>query len=119
MPTANLKNLINNAKNIDNTKITVNPAPPPRRTSRDSLRLAAGFLRFKLDKIQGKTSECVRNIQYNELSETLTVEFQARGTYQYFNVPISEAAGFISSSSKGTYFNLHIRDRYNYERVSA
>lgn len=85
--------------------------------SRDTLSAAAGFLEFRLKVAQGKESQCVRNIDYDEFTGELTVEFQERGTYKYFNVPLSEMANFVGASSKGTYFNYYIRNNYSYERI--
>ncbi len=85
--------------------------------SRDALNTLSGFLEFKLRAKQGVGSECVKNVEYDEFTGELTIEFQERGTYKYSNFPLTEMASFIGSSSKGTYFNLYIRDKYSYERV--
>ncbi len=85
--------------------------------TRDTLSAAAGFLEFKLKTKQGLGSECVKDVQYDEFTGDLTIEFQERGTYVYHDFPLTEMAQFIGASSKGQYFNLYIREHYSYERV--
>lgn len=63
-------------------------------------------------------SECTKTISYDSSTQELTIEFQERGTYKYSNVPADEYLGIKGASSHGTYFNLYIRDRYNFERIS-
>ena len=43
---------------------------------------------------------------------TLSIWFHGSGRYDYYNVPEQVYRGLLSASSKGTYFNSHIRDRY-------
>jgi lysyl-tRNA synthetase class 2 len=62
-------------------------------------------------------STCVANHSYDPETQELTIEFQARGTYRYSEVPLDEAETFAAAGSLGTYFNLYIRDRYPYERI--
>lgn len=63
-------------------------------------------------------SKCVANVDYDLESEMLTIEFQARGTYQYSGVPLDVYVDFSTAGSQGTYFNLYIRNTYSYERVA-
>lgn len=66
-------------------------------------------------------STCVRAITYYPFEDGLTgqleIEFMQRGTYIYHDFPVDEFANFNQASSRGIYFNLYIRDRYNYERI--
>jgi hypothetical protein len=62
-------------------------------------------------------SECTNTISYDAIKQELTIEFKARGTYKYSEVPADEYLGLKEASSHGTYFNLYIRDRYPYERI--
>lgn len=85
-------------------------------------------LRDLLDKTArgGHASRCVQSFDYDLESETLTIEFPGNepgarggaGTYEYTGVPLSEFVNFAQAGSLGTYFNLYIRDRYSYNRVS-
>lgn len=63
-------------------------------------------------------SECTKSISYDSSNNELTIEFQERGTYKYIGVPADEYLGLKGASSHGTYFNLYIRDRYDYERIA-
>ncbi len=62
-------------------------------------------------------SECVASLNYDGDTEELTVEFHERGTYKYFNFPFTEWILFNDAMSRGTYFNLYVRDRYSFERI--
>lgn len=64
------------------------------------------------------SSTCVATYTYHPDDEQLEIEFQERGTYVYYSVSLDEYANFNGASSKGTYFNLYIRDRYEYERIA-
>lgn len=66
-------------------------------------------------------SDCVAETSFVPTSETsgeLTVVFQKRGTYIYIDFPIDEWLLFNNSSSRGTYFNEYIRDRYTFQKVA-
>lgn len=43
---------------------------------------------------------------------TLSIWFHGSGRYDYYNVPEHVYRALMSASSKGTYFNNHVRDRY-------
>ncbi len=66
-------------------------------------------------------SECVAAtgwVPTSEFEGELTIAFQHRGTYKYYNFPVDEWLLFNNASSRGTYFNLYIRDHgYSYERI--
>jgi hypothetical protein len=63
-------------------------------------------------------SRCVANVDYEPETQVLTIEFQQRGTYVYRDVPLDVFVDFADSGSQGRYFNLYIREKYSYERVS-
>ncbi len=63
-------------------------------------------------------SECTKSIAWNSETGDLTIEFQNRGTYKYSGVPSDEYLGLKDAASHGTYFNLYIRDRYEFERIA-
>ena len=63
-------------------------------------------------------SECVASVDYDPESEQLTIVFHARGTFVYYDFPIHAWVEFNGAGSRGTYFNLYIRDAgYEYERI--
>jgi lysyl-tRNA synthetase class 2 len=59
-------------------------------------------------------SSVIRRYAYDPAKRELVIEFTTSRLYVYFNVPEAEAARFAAASSKGRYFNLHIRDRYGF-----
>jgi len=67
---------------------------------------------------QSVISTELRSVGYDEDRRTLEVEFHRGGTYCYFDVESSVNAELMSTSSKGRYFNTHIKDRYSYQRVA-
>jgi hypothetical protein len=63
-------------------------------------------------------STAVNDVEYNPETLEMTVIFQHRGTYKYYDIPLDVYVDFADSSSQGTYFNLYIRNYgYNYERI--
>jgi predicted HAD superfamily hydrolase len=58
-------------------------------------------------------STAISRIRYDERSRGLYVTFKDSGhTYRYDGVPQPVYLEFMSASSKGVYFNAHIKDRY-------
>lgn len=77
-------------------------------------------LRQLLDKSPNpRDSMCIESLgEYNPETGDMIVNFQQRGSYRYFNVPIEVFVEFGGAYSMGTYFNLYIRDQYSFERIS-
>jgi hypothetical protein len=63
-------------------------------------------------------SSVIAKIDYETARARLTVTFTTGRVYQYFLVPADVAAAFATAFSKGTYFNLNIRDRYAFRDVT-
>jgi hypothetical protein len=63
-------------------------------------------------------SSAVQSIGYELEHSRLTVVFTSGRTYQYYVVPVHVAQEFKAASSKGTFFNTRIRDRYHYREVT-
>ena len=59
------------------------------------------------------TSSNIRSIGYDSTSETLEVEFTSGDVYQYAGVHVNEYEGVLRATSKGTYLNARIKDRYS------
>ena len=58
------------------------------------------------------------SVGYDPNSKTLEIEFKISGrVYQYCNVPEDVYQSLMQASSKGRYFNAHIKDIYSYTRV--
>lgn len=67
-------------------------------------------------------STCVGSHNYNVETEELTITFVGPpnggpGTWVYSGVPLHEYYNFNNSSSRGTYFNLYIRNQYEATKV--
>jgi len=65
-------------------------------------------------------STAISRIAYRPKSATLLVWFRDSGEcYRYFDVPAVIYRAFVAAASKGRFFNLHIKDRYDYCRKVA
>lgn len=56
-------------------------------------------------------------VGYDPATETLTIEFNDGGLYEYYNVPQRIYEGLMRDSSKGGYFHRFIRDSYNTHKI--
>ncbi len=64
------------------------------------------------------TSSAIASIGYEESSGTLEIEFRTGTVYRYENVPENVYQGLVTASSKGLYFDQHVRDAgYSYTRI--
>jgi len=65
-------------------------------------------------------STAISRIAYRQGTSTLCVWFRESGEcYRYFGVPPAIYRAFAAAASKGRFFNLHIKDRYDYCRKAA
>ena len=64
-------------------------------------------------------STVIRAAHYDPDREVLDILFTTGRRYLYRRVPVAEADAFRAAFSKGRYFNLHIRDRYEFVEVSS
>ena len=63
-------------------------------------------------------SSNISSVGYSESDRTLEVEFHGGRVYQYFYVPASAYGGLLNAGSKGSYFYAHIRNTYQYRRLT-
>ena len=56
------------------------------------------------------SSSPIVSIGYDEVSETLEVEFKSGLVYQYLNVPARIHARLMDAPSIGGFFNANVRD---------
>jgi len=61
---------------------------------------------------QNVRSSNIASIGYDESSETLEIEFNRGGIYQYSNVPLSVYNRLMNASSHGVYFASNIKNDY-------
>ena len=64
-------------------------------------------------------STVIRSFDYRPEERELVVQFVSGRRYVYVDVPETEAQAMRSASSRGRYFNLHIRDRYRFRELAA
>lgn len=62
-------------------------------------------------------SSTIDSIGYAPRTRTLEVRFTSGSVYRYFGVPRRVYAELLGASSKGAYFNRHVRDRFAYVRL--
>lgn len=62
------------------------------------------------------TSTVIRSYRYDRRRRTLDVVFKSRRRYTYLGVPEATYDAMKAASSKGEFFNRHIRDRFMFER---
>jgi hypothetical protein len=63
------------------------------------------------------TSSDLRSVGYDANTQTLEIEFNSGGVYQYYGVPKSVYDGLMTATSHGSYFHAHIKDVYRYSKV--
>lgn len=63
---------------------------------------------------QSVSSSAIRSVGYDASKRILEIQFTSFTTYRYRNVPESIYYGLMNASSKGTYFNRYIKDRFSY-----
>ncbi len=56
-------------------------------------------------------SSAFSHIEYDENSSTLTISFKS-GDYDYKNFPKSLYEDFLAASSKGSFYNNYIKDKF-------
>jgi hypothetical protein len=57
-------------------------------------------------------SSCMRAVGYDPATRRMKITFTEGKTYDFCFVPEHIFNGLLAASSKGTYYNSHIRDRY-------
>lgn len=62
-------------------------------------------------------SSNLHSVDYNQLSETLTIQFHSGHIYEYYHVPQYVYDGLMLASSKGKYHHRHIKNAYVYNRI--
>jgi KTSC domain len=60
-------------------------------------------------------SSAIARVEYNAFARELLVVFTTGRTYTYFGVSPEVYDQFGRASSKGAFFNLMIRDKYEFE----
>ncbi len=65
------------------------------------------------------SSSNLHSIGYDNMTNTLEIEFLHGGIYQYSNVPEHIYTGLVSASSHGSYFHNNIKlAGYSYKKIT-
>lgn len=65
-----------------------------------------------------RDSSFVKNVAWDEDSESLFIRFNSGTTWVYFGVPRNIYSELIKSPSVGQYFNINIRNFYSSQRIN-
>ena len=68
-------------------------------------------------KMQPVSSSTIAAVGYDEDTQTLRVEFNNTGLYEYSKVPKMFYQGLLNADSVGKYFHANIKDVYSFSRV--
>ena len=64
-------------------------------------------------------STVIRNIAYDAKTREMTVTFTTSRRYVYRDVSQDVVTAFRAARSKGEFFNLEIRDEYDYVEIDS
>lgn len=64
------------------------------------------------------SSSAIARIDYRADRKDLIVTFCESGTYAYHGVPRSLFEAFLESDSKGKFYNIFIKERFSFNRLS-
>lgn len=68
-------------------------------------------------KRQSVESSNLSSIGYDAENETLEVQFNHGGVYQYFDVPENVYEELMNADSHGRYFVQNIKDDYEFQKM--
>jgi hypothetical protein len=64
-------------------------------------------------------STAISEIDYDTDRAKLLVRFASGERYVYVGVPAEDCRSFVEADSKGRFFQLHVRDRYPFNRLDS
>ena len=64
------------------------------------------------------SSSDLSSVGFDPSTNTLEIEFLSGSIYQYHNVPENIYDGLMNAGSHGQYFHNHIKDVFQYSRIS-
>lgn len=74
-------------------------------------------LSYVLELRSPAVSRAIESIGYNDEESVLEIEFRHGGVYRYFDVPEDVSRDLLTVSSRGRYFQEHVRGEYDYRRL--
>ena len=61
-------------------------------------------------------STAIKDIEYLA-NQTLIIDFTSGARYEYYNVPTGLVQDFLVAPSRGSFFNLYIKNNFKYSKV--
>lgn len=58
------------------------------------------------------------SVGYDQQASILEIEFRQGDIYQYTSIPRYIYSELMVANSKGTYFNDHIKDHFDYHKIN-
>ncbi len=58
------------------------------------------------------SSSCLSGVDYDPETRLMFLRFRSGRTYTLRGVPVEKYVGLLNASSKGRYFNYHLKGRY-------
>jgi KTSC domain-containing protein len=65
------------------------------------------------------TSSAIERIDYDDRAQELRIAFVGGNVYKYYGVPRPIYDRFLRARSKGAFFNLAIKDRFDFAQQRA
>jgi lysyl-tRNA synthetase class 2 len=95
--------------------------PPASRKERMSQAITTrdhDIIRARAEARGGHSSSVIARFRYLREKRVLEIVFQTGNIYHYLDVPASVHDGLRDASSKGEFFNAHIRDHFDFKRIA-
>lgn len=63
-------------------------------------------------------SNNLKEIAYDNLSNSLFIKFHHGRTYQYFDVPNNIYQALLNASSHGKFHHIYIKNKFRYQQIN-
>ena len=71
-----------------------------------------------MDRKSVKSSD-IKSIGYDSKNKVLEIEFSPERIYQYSNVPVEIHSSMMFAWSKGKYFRIYIKGKYQFKQIKG
>jgi hypothetical protein len=75
-----------------------------------------GTKKMSIERVNVESSS-LKEVGYDEKTETLEICFGRGAVYRYHKVPSDVHEGLMSSDSIGGYFHRHVKTKFKFEKV--